>query len=139
MVGLRFFTVYGPWGRSDMAVYKFAEKILENEPVPKFETNDGILERDFTYIDDIINGVMATLSYTPRRCGEVFNLGYGHPENLLKMIGYLEEAVGKKAVLAPKPVPPSELLKTYADISLSRQLLGYNPTTSLKIGENYLL
>ncbi|XP_062503152.1 uncharacterized protein LOC134180057 [Corticium candelabrum] len=164
-VSLRSFTVYGAWGRPDMAAYKFADKILNGESVSAFyakpaggplasssrssskrnerrsgstydQTEFGIsyeidvfdmivcnfsgsvmVELDFTYVTDVVDGITAAMSYRPRRCDEVFNLGRGHPEPLTS--------------LNELSLPPTELLQTYADISHSKQALGYNPKISL--------
>lgn len=89
-VGLRFFTVYGPWGRPDMAVYKFAKQIWEGLPVPMFDSPQS-LKRDFTFVNDTVDGVLAALRYTPIRCGEVYNVGMGRPLTLDKMLRHLEE------------------------------------------------
>lgn len=97
-VGLRFFTVYGPWGRPDMAAYKFAESIVTSKPVPLFEAESGLqLKRDFTYIDDIVSGVLAALDYTPGRCGEAYNLGYGQPLVVEDMLNYLQRELNTHA------------------------------------------
>ncbi|XP_077984856.1 uncharacterized protein LOC144439441 [Glandiceps talaboti] len=134
-VGLRFFTVYGPWGRPDMAIYKFANKIMAKEEVPAFTTSNGApLMRDFTYIDDIVDGVIRSMSYIPQLCNEVFNLGCGHPESVPALIQYLESSLNKQAIMKEEPAPATELLKTYADIRLSTERLGYKPYTSLKDG-----
>ena len=135
--GLRFFTVYGPWGRPDMAAYIFAEKIMAGEPIPVF--NNGDMQRDFTYIDDIVAGVIASLDNPPERTEEVaahrvFNLGNNKPEALLDMIHTLEEALGRKAEIDFKPMQPGDVKATYADIEASRRELGYEPKTSIEVG-----
>ena len=89
-IGLRFFTVYGPWGRPDMAVYKFAKQISEGLPVPMFDSPQP-LRRDFTFVNDTVSGVLAALKYTPIRCGEVYNVGTGQPLTLDTMLRHLEE------------------------------------------------
>lgn len=99
-VGLRFFTVYGPWGRPDMATYKFAESIVTGMPVPLFEAGAGQqLKRDFTYVKDIVSGVLAALDYTPLRCGEAYNLGYGQPLVVEEMLAYLEQELATPAII----------------------------------------
>lgn len=133
--GLRFFTVYGPWGRPDMAAYIFATKIYAGEKIPVF--NHGKMERDFTYIDDIVKGVIAALDRPPpsaERQGRIYNLGNNHPEKLLDFIGVLERAIGKKAVLDLLPMQPGDVPKTYADIASSQRDLGYAPRTTVEEG-----
>ena len=99
-IGLRFFTVYGPWGRPDMAAYKFAERIVTGMPVPLFEAGGSQqLKRDFTYIDDIVGGVLSALERTPERCGEAYNLGYGEPLVVEDMLHYLEKGLGASTVI----------------------------------------
>ncbi|RVU37903.1 SDR family NAD(P)-dependent oxidoreductase [Hwanghaeella grinnelliae] len=137
MTGLRFFTVYGPWGRPDMSAYIFAEKIMAGEPIPVF--NNGDMQRDFTYIDDIVAGVIASLDNPPERTEEaaahrVFNLGNNRPEALLDMIHTLEKALGRKAEIDFKPMQPGDVKATYADIDASRLELGYEPKTSIEVG-----
>jgi UDP-glucuronate 4-epimerase len=130
LIGLRFFTVYGPWGRPDMAYFKFARLIDEGRPIELF--NHGKMERDFTYIDDIVLGIVSALK-APIKFG-LFNLGGSRPEPLLKLVEYLEENLQKKAVCRFLPMPKGEVLKTYADIQKSTALLGFQPKTSLKEG-----
>lgn len=133
--GLRFFTVYGPWGRPDMAAYIFATKIYAGEKIPVF--NHGKMERDFTYIDDIVKGVIAALDRPPpssERQGRIYNLGNNHPEKLPDFIGVLERAIGKKAVLDLLPMQPGDVPKTYADIASSQRDLGYAPRTTVEEG-----
>ena len=128
--GLRFFTVYGPWGRPDMAMYIFARKISAGKPMPVF--NHGRMQRDFTYIDDIIQGVRAALENN-YSC-EVFNLGNNRSEDLLEMIRIIEENIGKKADMDLQGMQPGDVEKTFADIDHSRDMLGYQPTTSISAG-----
>jgi UDP-glucuronate 4-epimerase len=128
--GLRFFTVYGPWGRPDMAYYAFTKAILEDEPIHLF--NQGKMERDFTYIDDIVQGTLAAIDHqTPY---DLFNLGNHQPIPLLSFIETLEEILGKKAIKIFEGTTPGEVEKTYADISHSKAKLNFLPTTSLKTG-----
>ena len=128
--GLRFFTVYGPWGRPDMAMYIFASKISAGDPIPVF--NHGRMQRDFTYIDDIIQGVRAAIE---RNCFcEVFNLGNNRSEDLLEMIRIIEENIGKKADMDLQGMQPGDVEKTFADIDHSKEMLGYQPTTSIATG-----
>ena len=137
MTGLRFFTVYGPWGRPDMSAYIFAEKIMAGEPIPVF--NNGDMQRDFTYIDDIVAGVIASLDNPPegdegQAPHRVFNLGNNKPEALLDMIHALETALGRKAQIDFKPMQPGDVKATYADIDASRRELGFEPKTSIEDG-----
>lgn len=97
-VGLRFFTVYGPWGRPDMAAYRFAESIVTGKPVPLFEAGSGHqLKRDFTYVEDIVSGVLAALDHMPAKCGETYNLGYGQPLVVEDMLNYLQQELDTHA------------------------------------------
>ncbi len=130
-VGLRFFTVYGPWGRPDMAYYSFTDKILRGETITMF--NHGNLERDFTYIDDVVEGIVASLDLllmTP----EVLNLGNNNPVPLRKFIEILEGSVGKKANITSLDMQPGDVPRTFADISKAQQILGYKPHTPLEEG-----
>jgi len=133
--GLRFFTVYGPWGRPDMAMYIFADKILKGEPIQVF--NNGKMKRDFTYIDDIVSGLRSSID---KNCQcEVFNLGNHRSENLMHMIGLIENQIGKKAKIEFKPMQPGDVPVSYADINKSKSLLGYRPNTNIDIGiENFI-
>lgn len=130
MTGLRFFTVYGPWGRPDMAYFSFAEKIVKGLPIPVF--NHGKMERDFTYIDDIIVGTAAAIDH----CSgfEIYNLGNNQPEPLMNLITLLESALGKKAQLDYKPMQPGDVTTTFADISKAQKNLNFHPKTSLSTG-----
>lgn len=130
MTGLRFFTAYGPWGRPDMAYYSFTKAIEQGRPIEVY--NHGKMQRDFTYIDDIVAGIAAALD----RCDgyHLYNLGNDSPVELNRFIELIEQAVGKKAIRIPKPMQPGDVLKTWADISQSRQQLGYDPKTSLEVG-----
>lgn len=141
--GLRFFTVYGPWGRPDMMVWLFTDKILKGEPIPVF--NRGDVYRDFTYIDDIVSGVVACLDKPPVDDGSVkaggattphalYNIGNSRCENVMDVIAVLEEACGRKAVLDMKPMQPGDVYKTYADISAIEREMGYAATTSVGEG-----
>ena len=128
--GLRFFTVYGPWGRPDMAMYIFTEKISNDLPIPVF--NYGKMQRDFTYIDDIIDGVKASID--KNFFCEIFNLGNNRCENLMDMIALIEQSLGKKAKINLMEIQPGDVKKTFADIEYSRDKLGYEPTTSITEG-----
>lgn len=130
MIGLRFFTVYGPWGRPDMAYYIFSQKILENQPITVYEGKN--IQRDFTYIDDIVEGIMKSLECNEDY--EVFNLGNNQPVYLNTFIETLEEALGKKAIKDYQPRALGDMEITYADISKSQEKLGFQPKTDLKTG-----
>lgn len=137
LTGLRFFTVYGPWGRPDMSAFIFADKIMKGEKIPVF--NNGEMQRDFTYIGDIVAGVLAALDNPPAPDGEgapyrVYNLGNNMPEPLMGMIAKLETALGKKAEIDFQPMQPGDVPATYADIEASRRDLGFEPKTSLTEG-----
>lgn len=146
--GLRFFTVYGPWGRPDMALYIFTKAIYENAPIPVF--NNGDLQRDFTYIDDIIKGLtkITDLTATPdpkwsaakpnpaSSCApyRVYNIGNNQPTPLMSFISILEECIGKKATIEFLPMQDGDVYATYADISPLEQTTGFRPSTELKTG-----
>ncbi len=130
LIGLRYFTVYGPWGRPDMAYFLFTRNILEGKPIPVF--NFGKMKRDFTYIDDIIRGTAAALDMDVGF--DIFNLGNNKPIALLEFITTLEEALGKKAEKQMLPMQKGDVLETCADISKSQKQLGFFPSTSLKEG-----
>lgn len=135
--GLRFFTVYGPWGRPDMAAYLFADAIMANRPIRVF--NHGRMRRDFTYIDDIVAGVLAALDRPPADDGtappyRVYNLGNHRAESLLDFIAALEEAFGRKAEKIFEPMQPGDVEATYADLEASARDLGFAPTTPIKEG-----
>jgi UDP-glucuronate 4-epimerase len=130
MTGLRFFTVYGPWGRPDMAYYSFTEKIVKDETIDVY--NHGDMKRDFTYIDDIVEGVISSIN--KKNDYEIFNLGNNTPVNLLDFIHILEEKIGKKVEKNMLPLQLGDMKETYADIKKSQKLLDFNPKTSLKEG-----
>ncbi len=133
--GLRFFTVYGPWGRPDMAYWIFTEKILKGEPIDVF--NQGAMSRDFTYIDDIVDGVLSALDAPPnaeRGFHQVYNLGNDRPEKLMTLIELLENALGAKAEKNLMGMQDGDVERTWADISRARRELGYNPTVTLADG-----
>jgi len=129
-VGLRFFTVYGPWGRPDMALFLFTKKIIADEPIPLF--NKGKHKRDFTYIDDVTQGVLAAIDKELEY--EVINLARGESVELLAYVKALEEALGKKAEKDLLPMQPGDVEATAADISKASELLGYDPRTSITEG-----
>jgi UDP-glucuronate 4-epimerase len=130
VTGLRFFTVYGPWGRPDMAYFSFAQAIVEGKPIEVF--NHGKMRRDFTYIDDIVSGTVAAIDLGAE-C-ELFNLGNHQPVDVMEMVFCLEEALGKKAKVHFLPMQPGDVLETFADIRHSTQKLGFIPKISLKEG-----
>ena len=146
--GLRFFTVYGPWGRPDMALFKFTKGILANEPIPVF--NNGNMVRDFTYIDDIVEGVVRVIdrkpspnpdwdgmnpdpatSYKPYR---VFNIGNNNPVKLTRYIEVLEECLGKEAIIDYLPMQPGDVPATYADTDQLEKEAGFKPLTTVETG-----
>jgi UDP-glucuronate 4-epimerase len=130
VTGLRFFTVYGPWGRPDMAYFSFTKNILEGQPINVF--NHGKMQRDFTYIDDIISGTIAAID---KQGGcDIFNLGNHQPIALARFIELIERAAEKKAIINYLPMQPGDVHATYADISHSQKQLGFHPTTSLEKG-----
>ena len=102
-IGLRLFTVYGPWGRPDMAVYKFAQRIADDLPVPMFDSPQPLM-RDFTFVNDTVGGVLAALNQAPTRCGEVYNVGTGRPSTLNTMLKYLQEEMNLSAKIVSKPL-----------------------------------
>ena len=131
--GLRFFTVYGPWGRPDMAYFSFTQKIMRGEPIEVY--GEGKMARDFTYIDDIVDGIIGALVNTPPR-GEhrLLNIGDSSPVGLMDLIETLEEALGRKAEKVMRPMQPGDVTATYADISRLHALTGYKPKTALDEG-----
>ena len=131
--GLRFFTVYGPWGRPDMAYFSFTRKILSGEPIEVF--GEGRMQRDFTYIDDIVEGVMAVLDRPPGAgAHRILNIGDDRPEQLMDMIAILERALGREAQKILLPMQPGDVTSTWADISRLHALTGYAPRVHLAQG-----
>jgi len=132
--GLRFFTVYGPWGRPDMAAYLFTDAILAGRPIKVF--NHGRMERDFTYIDDIVPAIIAATELAPAQPGEhrLYNLGNHRPEKLADFIGVLEQALGRSAVKQMLPMQPGDVASTYAEIDAARRDLGFEPHTPITVG-----
>jgi UDP-glucuronate 4-epimerase len=146
--GLRFFTVYGPWGRPDMMMYHFAEAILQGRPIPLF--NAGLMERDFTYIDDIVEGVVRscwiTATPNPDWSGDapegatsaapyrIYNIGNGRPEQVLKVVELLEQNLGRKAERKLLPMQPGDVPATFADISRLAAATGFTPYTPIETG-----
>ena len=141
--GLRFFTVYGPWGRPDMAMWIFTKAILAGEPIDVF--GEGNMRRDFTYIDDIVSGVVAALDHPPpddhsEKAGgstsphRLYNIGNSRSEELSRMIGLIERSVGKKADKTMRPMQPGDVRDTFADISAIQRDLGFSPSTPIDDG-----
>ena len=136
-LGLRFFTVYGPWGRPDMSPYIFTNSILKGEEISVF--NNGNMKRDFTFIDDIVDGILAALDLhtIQTECNvphKIYNLGNNKPVRLMDYINVIEKACGKNAKINFSPVQPGDVLETYADITQSTQELGFCPRTSIEVG-----
>ena len=143
--GLRFFTVYGPWGRPDMAVYSFTRDILEGRAIKVF--NNGNLRRDFTYVDDIVDGVLRCLAKPPQSSDEIpersripapphkiYNIGNNQPVELMHMIDTIEQLLGREAVKEYLPMQPGDVFETYADITPIQQEMGFSPSTSIEQG-----
>ena len=130
VTGLRFFTVYGPWGRPDMALYIFTKKIMNGESIHVF--NNGNMQRDFTYIDDIIEGIKYSIEKN-YNC-EVFNLGNNKVEDLMGMISLIETSLNRKAKIIYKEIQPGDVPKTFANIDNARKLLNYDPKVSIASG-----
>ena len=143
LTGLRFFTVYGPWGRPDMAMWLFADAILKGRPIAVF--NNGDMRRDFTFIEDIVTGIVAALDNPPPDDGEekaggsrsphrLYNIGNHRSEELNRLIELIETACGRKAVCDYRPMQPGDVKDTYADISAIQRDLGFAPTTGIDEG-----
>lgn len=130
MTGLRYFTVYGPWGRPDMAYFLFSESIMRQEAIHLF--NNGQMKRDFTYIDDVVQGTLSALDKIEGY--DLFNIGNNRPEPLLKLVTLLEKGLGKKAITVMEKQSPGEVITTYAAIDYTKQKLGFNPKTTLEEG-----
>jgi UDP-glucuronate 4-epimerase len=137
--GLRFFTVYGPWGRPDMAPFIFTKSIIEGKPIDVF--NNGKMKRDFTYIDDIVEGIVRVMNVTPKEktgnnaaSGAIYNIGNGRPTGLMDFIHTLEEALGKKAVIHYAPMQAGDVIATWADCSRLKRDTGFLPHTDLSTG-----
>ena len=146
--GLRFFTVYGPWGRPDMALFLFSRAILEGKPIDVF--NNGLMQRDFTYVDDIVEGVFRVMDKIPTADNtwsgdtpdsassfapyKIYNIGNNKPVELLRFIEVLEECLGSKAVKNMLPLQPGDVLATYADIEDLAQAVGFRPETPIETG-----
>jgi UDP-glucuronate 4-epimerase len=148
VTGLRFFTVYGPWGRPDMAVYAFTRAIAEGRPIAV--SNAGRVWRDFTYVDDIVEGIVRLVGQAPAPDPawdalhpdpatsaapyRIYNIGNDNPEELNTLIALIEDALGKKAVRSERPLPPGDVPETRADVSDLRRAVGFSPATSLRDG-----
>lgn len=130
-IALRFFTVYGPGQRPDLAIHKFTKAILRGKPLPVF--GNGTTSRDYTYVDDIVQGVMAAIDYMTSPF-EIINLGNNYAVTLNKLIEQLEDVTGKKAVIEQQPEQPGDLQQTWADTSKAQRLLDYHPQTTLEEG-----
>ena len=134
--GLRFFTVYGPWGRPDMAYYLFTDSIINNKPISLF--NNGDLRRDFTYVDDIVAGITALINKVPVIDAgipyKLYNIGNHKPVALLEFVSVLENLIGKKAIIDFKPMQPGDVYETYADIEALTKDVGFVPQTDISTG-----
>jgi UDP-glucuronate 4-epimerase len=141
--GLRFFTVYGPWGRPDMAMWIFTKALFDGSPLSLF--NGGEMRRDFTYIDDIVSGVVACLDLPPKADGSekpggstaphaIYNIGNNRSEDLMKVVALLEQESGRTAIISPQPMQPGDVPETCADISAIQRDHGYRPTTTIDEG-----
>ncbi len=134
--GLRFFTVYGPWGRPDMAMYIFTKAILEGQPLRLF--NQGDMRRDFTYIDDVVAGVLASLDRAPPRGQDaphrLYNIGNHRAEELRHLVALIERATNRKAIVELAPMQPGDVVETFADITASERELGFAPRVGLEEG-----
>jgi UDP-glucuronate 4-epimerase len=138
VTGLRFFTVYGPWGRPDMAYYSFTKAILQDEPITLYDA--AHMQRDFTYIDDVTEAIERLLPLPPL-AGEggapasmIYNIGNHKPVSLLRFVEVIEGALGKKAVIHHKPRPPGDVPATYADVTALNRAVGFAPDTPLEVG-----
>ena len=138
VTGLRFFTVYGPWGRPDMAPYIFTKSIVEGKPIDVF--NNGNMQRDFTFIDDIIEGIVRVINIIPKRNNElntpssIYNIGNGRPIQLMDFIYTLEETLDKKAIINYAPMQKGDVVSTWADCSSLERVTGFRPQTDLSTG-----
>ena len=148
--GLRFFTVYGPWGRPDMAMFLFTKAIIDGSPIEVF--NNGEMERDFTYVDDVVNGVLSVINNTPdgnldwsglkpdpsssKAPYKLYNIGNSAPVKLMDFITAIENKLEKKAEKKMMPMQPGDVHKTYADVNELKTKLGYSPATTLQTGVN---
>ncbi len=131
LTGLRFFTVYGPWGRPDMAYFSFARAILAGEPITVYD--EGRPRRDFTYIDDIVAGVLACLDHPPRG-HRILNIGNNKHDSVAALVGLLETALGRRAIVRAAALPAADVMQTWASLEAIEALTGFRPTTSLAEG-----
>ena len=131
IINLRFFTVYGPRQRPDLAIRKFMTKILHNEPIPIY--GDGGTSRDYTYVKDIVSGILKAIEYKGKDY-DIFNLGNSSPIKLIDLVRKIEKAIGKEAIIKFEPIQKGDVPITYADVSKSKKLLGYDPHTNLDDG-----
>ena len=139
VIMLRFFTVYGPKQRPDLAINKFTRLMLEDKEIPMF--GDGSTSRDYTYIDDIVDGVIKSISYVENNSNvyEILNLGNSSPVTLKEMIQTIGEALGKEPKINQLPMQPGDVERTFADVSKAKKIIGYEPKTSFKEGiENFV-
>ena len=143
MTGLRFFSVYGPWGRPDMAMWIFTKALYAGDPLPLF--NGGEMRRDFTYVDDIVRGIVACLDSPPANDGSpkaggsiaphaLYNIGNHRSEDLMRVVELLEQATGRKALLSPEPMQPGDVKESFADISAIERDHGFKPSTTIDEG-----
>ena len=145
LTGVRFFTVYGPWGRPDMALFKFTKAILENKPLDLF--NNGSMSRDFTYVDDIVEGLFLLKNKIPSKSSKekltcdvgyapysLLNIGSSSPIDLMSFVNIIEEKIGKKAILNPKPMQKGDVERTFADTDKLNELTGFKPKTTVEEG-----
>jgi UDP-glucuronate 4-epimerase len=141
--GLRFFTVYGPWGRPDMAYFKFVDAIAQDRPIQVF--NHGKMQRDFTYIDDVVEGVVRVMTHLPKPMAgrgnsasqapyKIYNIGNHHPVELMHFIEVIEQALGKPAHKIMQPMQPGDVPATYADVTDLMQDVGFAPDTPIEVG-----
>ena len=143
VTGLRFFTVYGPWGRPDMAYFSFTRDILAGRPIRLF--NHGKMQRDFTYIDDIVEGIVRVLRHVPDRPApglppcRVYNIGNQNPVELERFVQILEECIGKKAVIEYLPMQAGDVVATYADVQDLAAAVGFQPATPPEVGLRYFV
>lgn len=134
-IGLRLFTVYGPWGRPDMSAYIFTSKILSGKKIPVYKHGD--MKRDFTYIDDVVDGILSALDKPPKNNiphHQIYNLGNNKAESLMRYIGVIEKALGKEAIIDFQPLQTGDVQSTFADIKSSQRDLGYYPSTTIDEG-----
>ena len=130
-IALRFFTVYGPGQRPDLAIHRFMRAILKDEPIAMF--GDGSTSRDYTYVDDTVQGVLSAIDYN-KTSFEIINLGNNYAVSLKDLVAAIEDVMGKKAIINQQPEQPGDVPRTFADISKAKRLLNYNPKTELKNG-----